>query len=317
MKRTFTAPFRAIVVAAAMALALPAFGAESVTVSATDFTQALGRARGGQTIVLAPGNYGTVVFPRREFQPALKVDARAATFTGVVLQNVSGVEIEGGTVVGPGGRSYGISIRNARDVRIANMRITGAHRGIVVNQGEGITLFGNTLTGLISDGINIAYSRGVRIENNSCSDFNPTPAVYDSSGARLRDGDHPDCIQAWSRPQFAPTSELVIVNNTADGNMQGVFLGNHIRQGVNDGGFDAVIVRGNRVRVSVPNGIFVSSARNSEVTDNVVSTIPGSRLPNRPEREVRAKLLAEGPQIRVCGNRVESLPKNPGQEPCR
>lgn len=298
-------------------LALPGKSQKIDPVTPANLERALEQAGGGAKIVLTPGDYGAVAFPARNFRPALQIDARAARFTGITLAKVSGVAIKGGTLRGPGGRSYGISISEARNIRISDMRIGGAHRGIVVNQSENVTLIGNKLTGLISDGINVAYSKRIRVERNSCADFRPTPAIYDATGKRLRDGDHADCIQAWSRPQFAPTSDLTIVGNEADGLMQGIFLGNHVRDGVDDGGFDRVVIRGNRVRVGMPNGILVSNARGGEVTDNVVRTTPGAVLPNRPGWAVRAKLLVKDSTVRVCGNSVESLPGSPGTEPCR
>ncbi len=308
---------RAAALFAAASLPPAARAEEAASVMPANLLQALGRAQGGQTIKLAAEDYGVVVFPRRTFEPPLVIDASAARFSGLVLANVSGVRITGGTVTGPGGRSYGVSIRNARAIEIAQMRITGAHRGVVVDRAQDVALVGNMLEGLISDGINIAYSYGVRVERNECRDFNPTPAVYDALGKRLRDGDHADCIQAWSRPQFPPTSDLTIINNTADGNMQGIFLGNHSRNGVGRRRLrSGCRERQQDPRIDAQWHLPHGSAQ-CEVVGNVVSTVPGARLPNRPERAVQAKLMVEGSQIRMCGNRVEGLPKNPGQEPCR
>ncbi|WP_377845467.1 NosD domain-containing protein [Bosea sp. UC22_33] len=290
--------------------------AERLATPAT-LSSMLKAASGGETIVLAPGDYGAMQFPQKAYSPAIRIQAQQANFTGLILASLSGVTIDGGTIVGPGGRSYGVSIREARNIRIANMTISGAHRGIVVNQGEDVALVGNRLTELISDGINVAYSRRVRIERNSCRDFRPTPAVYDAAGNRLKDGDHADCIQAWSRPAFPPTSDLTIIDNEADGLMQGIFLGNHVRDGIDDGGFDRVVIRGNRVRVGVPNGITVSGLRQGEVIDNVVDTTPGATLPKPPHRPVRAKLMVLGTDVVQCGNRVVDMPNLPGQTPCQ
>lgn len=290
-------------------------GAQSLSVK---LERQLAAARPGETIRLAKGDYGTVRFPQRTFRPALTVDARAARFSGLVLHKLQGIRIVGGTISGPRGRSYGVNIRFASDVRMEGMTVTNAHRGIVVQDSADIALVRNTLTDLISDGINVALSRRVLIDGNSCRDFSPTPAVYAPDGTLIRDGDHPDCIQAWSRPTAPPTSDLAIVNNVAEGRMQGIFLGNHVRAGVDDGGFDRVVIRNNRVVVGFGNGVRGDALRDSIVTDNQVLTMAGAVL--RPgtakQRAVRANLLVTGERIVVCNNTVPAVPDGPGTVAC-
>ena len=273
-------------------------------------------AKGGATLHLTAGDYGRLIFPRRDFSPSLRLDAEQARFSGIDLTDVSGVEIKGGSVVGTGGRSYGIHIRRARDVRVEGMSISAAHRGIVVGASTRISIVGNTLTGLLSDGVDIALSSWVRVERNTCRNFNPTPALYDAQGRRLKDGDHPDCIQAWSRPHALPTSDLTIVDNDIEGRMQGIFLGNHLRRGVDDGGFDRIVIRDNRVRVGVPNGIVLDSARDCVVANNTVQSLPLATVPGRPSLAVKANLRVSGERNLVCGNRVPDVPDTTASKPC-
>ncbi|MET0270545.1 MAG: right-handed parallel beta-helix repeat-containing protein, partial [Sphingomonas sp.] len=249
----------------------------------------------------------------------LRIDASAARIGGIVLGDVKGVEISGGTVSSIRERlRYGVNITDSQDVRMTGMTITQAYRGVVINRSERIALVDNRLTGLTSDGIDIGLSRHVLIERNSCRDFSPTFATFDTNGKRVRDGDHPDCIQAWSRPSAPPTSDLTIIGNTAEGAMQGIFLGNHTRKGVNDGGFDRVVVRDNRVTVSMPNGIALFAVRGGEIRDNVVRTVPGAVLPNKRNVAVKAALRTAGnTDVTMCGNVVPSLPRSPGTERCR
>ena len=142
---------------------------------------------------------GVLTIRRKTFDPSITIDAGATTLTGIVLDQADGVTIKGGTIIGPGGRSYGVSIRSSANIRIADMQITGAHRGVVVNESRNIALTGLNLVGLISDGINIALSRKVLVEGNRCRNFRPNIATYDANGKRIRDGDHPDCIQAGEK----------------------------------------------------------------------------------------------------------------------
>lgn len=276
----------------------------------------LDAAKGGETIRLAPGDYGVVTFPRRVYSPAITLDAGAASFAGLVLMNTGGVTVRGGRIDGPGGRSYGISIRGADGVRIENMRISGAHRGVVVNESQNVALVGNELTGLISDGINIALSRKVLVQRNTCHDFSPNLAVFDANGKKLRDGDHPDCIQAWSRPSRPPVSDVQVLDNVMEGRMQGIFFGNHVRDGIDDGGFDRVTIRGNRLKVNML-GITLGNARDSVVEDNSVEQFPGPVFATRPNFRMKPGVRIVGGNATGCGNTVRTGGPNMGKGRCR
>ncbi|WP_171003921.1 NosD domain-containing protein [Sphingopyxis sp. L1A2A] len=285
-----------------------------------DVDREIASARGGETIALPVDMTGVLTIRRKTFSPAITIDAKAATLSGIVLDQVDGVVIKGGTIIGPGGRSYGVSIRSSANIRIADMQITGAHRGVVVNESHDIALTGLNLVGLISDGINIALSRKVLVERNRCRDFRPNIATFDATGKRIRDGDHPDCIQAWSRPAAPPVSDISVIGNDMDGAMQGIFFGNHVRGGVDDGGFDRILIKDNFVRVSYPHAIALFDVRGATITGNRISTVPGAMLPNRPHRPVVARMNLRGSGIEACGNSVQRVgrePQNPGTSRCR
>lgn len=275
-------------------------------------------ARDGAVIKLERKDYGVVTVPSASHASPVQIDARGARFGGLVLRGVSGLSIAGGTIVGPGGRSYGISISGSDNIKISSMTITGAHRGIVINKSHDVSLLSNTLTGLLSDGIDIALSHKILVRGNNCTKFSPTMDSYDGTGKLLKGGgDHPDCIQAWSRPEAPPTSDLTIEKNRIEGQMQGIFLGNHVRDGVDDGGFDRVIIRDNVIKVSMYHGIAVGNARDTTVTGNIVSTLPGGLNPKHPEQPVRAWIRVIGGNAVACGNIVTDYPLIPEARPCR
>ena len=273
----------------------------------TAIERKIANARGGDNIILPADVAGVIEIRGGVYQPAIIIDASAATLTGIVINKADGIIIKGGSIVGPGGRSYGVSIRSSRNVRVENMLITGAHRGVVVNESQDIALVGLNLTGLISDGINVALSQRVLVERNRCRSFRPNIATYDESGKRIKDGDHPDCIQAWSRPTAVPTADIRIIGNDIEGAMQGIFLGNHIRNGVDDGGFDRVTIRDNRIQVSYPNALVLSNVRGANVTKNVITTVAGATLPNRPNRAVQATMRLSGSDINACSNSIAQV----------
>lgn len=112
-------------------------------------------------------------------------------------------------------------------------------------------------------------------------------------------GAHPDAIQGWSRPTSAPAADIVIEDNLIEGECQGIGLFNHVRAGVDDGGFDRVAIRRNRIFVGRPMGIAVLDARGLDLADNWISTLEGA------ERQARIR-VDRCADVRRVGNRVEA-----------
>lgn len=267
-------------------------------------------ARAGSTVKLS-GDQGVLTLKGKTWSPAITVDASNATFTGIVLTNVQGVHFKGGTVIGPGGKSYGIRVLQSRDVGVLGMVITGAHRGVVIDRSQDVVVKNTELTGLQSDGIDIASSQRVTIDGNSCSKFNPTLATFDAAGVKT-DGDHPDCIQGWSRAPSPPTSDVTVTNNRADGTMQGIFF----RSTGDNGGFDRIVIRDNILRTGFSNAIYVEGARNATVRGNRISTLPGA-VQIRTRSPVKANLVIRDTTGDTCGNQVTDIPLAPGTGACR
>lgn len=287
------------------------------TTAGTRLLNDLARARGGETLSLAPGNYGTIKVVDREFKPAVRIVANGARFSSIVLTNVTGLSIEGGTVAASGEKSIGINVKNGRDLSFQRMTVTGAHRGIAIGRSNGVLLNDMNLTGLGSDGIDLALSRRITLRGIRCSNFSPTHSVYDAAGKLIKVGDHPDCIQAWSRPAMPPVADVLVENSQIEGDMQGIFFGNHIRDGVDDGGFDRIRIRNNNIRVNRYNAIVILDGRNSEITNNRVSTLPGGINTLRPNAVIRAGIRVKGGNDNIfCANTVLDFPNGPGTLAC-
>ncbi|MEO6092976.1 MAG: right-handed parallel beta-helix repeat-containing protein [Novosphingobium sp.] len=292
-----------------MALALvlaTAAGCDGLAAPATrradpnNLDRVLAAASGGETIVLAPGQYGEVDFPRKVFRQPVSIDASQAQFTALIIRGVDGVAINGGAVVGDRMQTFAVLVDSSRHISFARMRLAGSRVGISVVRSQDVSIENNQFDGLRSDGVNVAGSQRVRIVGNACRNFNPIPASYDPGGKLLRDGDHPDCIQGWSIVGRPPTSDVTIIGNHAEGYMQGIFFGNP-----GQGGYDRMIVRNNVLNLSAFNGIAIVDARDSEVSNNVVRTIPGARMLNAPFRPVNTWIRVTGERTRVCGNQVD------------
>ena len=290
--------------------------APSATISATEIVAA---ARAGQTVVLPAGNLGQLVIRNRNFSPALRIDASAATLTGIEITASSGITIDRGRVTAPGGTSIGVNIERSQRIQISNMTITTAHRGIYFNNSQDINILNNVLDREISDGIDISQSQRVLVQNNVCSNFTPRMPQWDAAGTQiLVDGDHPDCIQAWARPRFPVTSDVRILNNRATGMMQGVFFVNPTEEGVPDAGFQRIQIAHNTIVSAVGNGIMLVGGRDSDVSNNNVSTVPGAKY-NRPPHfyPVTSIIRISGDvNVTACGNFVANVRTWPGDRAC-
>lgn len=181
------------------------------------------------------------------------------------------------TVIGrryEGASGYGVSFIRCRNVRVLGCAFEGFDRGVVLSWCDGFTVAGSGFRALKIDGVNVAQSwRGVVADN----DFtNP-----DTGEA------HPDAVQLWSRPTMRlrdkslvpapPTSDIVIARNRVQGMLtQGVTAFNHIRNGVDDGGFDRIAIVGNDIAVGMPQALALYSGRDCIVADNRVTTLEGA-----------------------------------------
>jgi len=247
---------------AALALLASALNATPQTVNAV-----IAKAPSGATINLAPGTYGVIDIRGRNWPRPITLNMGKAQIRSVWIRSSSGISIVGGTYSGSVGKAmegYGIWIRQSSHVTITEPVLTDSVRGIVLDRAEDIAITKAQLLRMQVDGINVGSSRRVRISDSVCSDFRT-------------DDRHPDCMQLWSSPKYGVTQDVELLNNVSEGNMQGFTGFNHVRNGVDDGGFDRIKIVGNRVFGTYPHGVSISDCRDCTITDNITRTAPGAR----------------------------------------
>lgn len=320
---------KTLVIALALPMVLGCSNAKSALKQANPATAkvVIASARSGDTIRLARGDYYGITVKDRTFAPALTIEAGDARLTDARLDNIDGLVIQGGTYlplrrdrqgggeafgealrmnnvrnvkvrgatfVGPGspsataqtefGEGQGLRVIGGQNIEVVESRFEGFKRGLGLRLVDGFRVAGNTFLDMRSDGLNAALSRNGLIEANNCA------------GTRIRDTEHPDCIQLWSAPNTKPTADIVIRRNRIEGSTQGIGLYNHVRGGVDDGGFDRIVIEDNEIKVSRANAIMLVSGRESVVRNNKVSTAPGARF--------QASIRVTGGTVRQCGNIV-------------
>ncbi len=285
----------AAMIVAMMALeAMATPGAAEAVVTPTTFADALMAAKAGDTLRLAPGSYDRVSVRDRHWSPPVTIAAAAARLSSIRLDNVSGVTWRGGDFEGGDTIPDGIKVEQGDHIVVdgaAFHHYTSV--GIILGRVTDARLSNNVFTDSGSDGIDIALSQRVVADHNRCTDFHPTP------------GAHPDCIQLWSKPNFAPVADIDITNNVAIGEMQGFTAF--------DGPYDRITFEHNFARVATYHGITVTDCRHCLVRHNRVESMANAGHP-----EVRAWVkVVGGEDVINCDNRAKDFPDLPGRKRCR
>lgn len=118
------------------------------------------------------------------------------------------------------GYGYGLNVRGCSDITISNNEVYDFTRAMVFMESSGLTVTGNDIHSVRSDGLNFVEVTDVLIEGNYIHDF---------SGA-LDSTDHRDMIQFWTNGTDSPSTDIVIQGNHLDvGNgvwTQSIFMRN-------------------------------------------------------------------------------------------
>ncbi len=276
-----------------------------------ELAAAIASAQPGAHLVLARGEFGPLNISNRSFSPAITIDASAATIDGIVIRSSRGIAITGGTVKTDRAQTLVVLVDFSKEITLSGMRVSGGRIGMSISRSQDVKVQKNDFDGVRSDGVNVAMSQRVLVEDNLCHNFDPIMPTYDAKGKIIQDGDHPDCVQGWSNPKYPPTADVTIVGNKGLGYMQGVFFGNG-----GQGGYDRLIVRDNEFMLSLWNGIVLVEARDSVVSGNKVSTIAGAKMISYPFRPIITWIKVTGERNRICGNIVEQPRFSDGKPGC-
>jgi len=280
--------------------------------TATELYTALTNAQPGDTIQLAPGNYGDISLNGFAFSQTVTVVAANAqeppVFDNLVVQYCDHLRFEGielRHVLDEGEPDWvgGVRIEHSQNIELVNSEIAGSEDGNFANDGQGISVLGseyitlsgnefhdlklaigvgrsehilisaNTFSDLRSDGVVLGAASHVVVEDNTFRDFHPA------------EGDHPDMIQAFNNGATQDMVGIVIRNNLLDQGdgapVQGIFI-----QGRPPGqeatfphDMTGIVIEDNTVNLGSVQGIWVSDATNVTIENNIVTEVPGNLVP--------------------------------------
>ena len=266
--------------------------------NAAQFHAAVRAARGGDTILMAPGSYGNLFISNRNPEGLVTIRSADPDNDAVIQQlritrsrNFLIEDVDIANPIAPGGvRADAVQVNGARDISFVGIDMHGSLNGTPWDDARGMAIMGSSRIAVLDsrftelraavtisrssdvivagnkvwnarEGFNVAEGDDVLIERNLLRDFNPNLAT----------GEHPDFIQVFSTG-VGPTTDLVIRNNVmlqGDSTpIQGIFIrSERIREGVRHSN---ITIENNLYEGTSRHGISVSDAANVTVSGNTV-----------------------------------------------
>src|SRR6185369_2824277 len=223
--------------------------------SQTQLDAALSTATGGETLVLAKGNYSLALSSKTFTTPVTITSAdpsNPAHFSCIKLTSVTGMTFKSldigrgltssesteaaamAKVTGGGNITFdsnhihgsldgnalndgiGLMIKSVNGVTVSNNEFEQLGRGAQLFGLTNLNVINNNLHDIRSDGLDLSAVKGVLLDGNLFANFQPNST------------DHPDAIQFQTINTTSPSSNIVIRNNvvqTGSGTgMQGIFM---------------------------------------------------------------------------------------------
>ena len=168
----------------------------------------------------------------------------------------------------------GIRITDSNSVLVEDSSFTQLRKGIILDTVSDVSISGNHLHDLRSDGINLVDAVSVSIAGNLMENFHPLHN-YDN----IAFADHGDFIQWWAGDGGLGIQDLTIRDNAllqGSGSwVQGIFGRSG---GANPDGspseFSDIRIENNLINASHTNGIFVGDAKNVDIVGNTLLPAP-------------------------------------------
>ncbi len=278
--------------------------------SAAELSAALDRATGGETIVLADGDYGRLALRDRAFAETVTLTAATplgARFEELDLDGVANLTIEGAffdhTFAGEKifaarfeiESSTGITIRDSLfdgDDRVqpgSSADGYGTGRGLAIRDSQHVTVEGSEIRGFWK-GVGIGNSEHVTLRGNELHDMrtdglNSTRSAHvtieDNHFHSMRvseaSGDHPDFIQIYSTDEGRIPHDFIIRGNRIEigtGDTAHAIFFHHGPSAIEAFGEDVwfrdIEISDNVIVNRQPHGIFLNRTDGAVITNNTL-----------------------------------------------
>ena len=203
------------------------------------------------------GTYGTLEEDTRERQVIQIIGGSDISINGVKVLGVPLTKgVTGAWLTGDRG---GVQARGGTRITVSNSEFWRFRAGVTFYEVTDSLAHGNKFRESSSDGLNIVGSHRIVASENDCRWYVRANGV------------HPDCIQGWSLRAGPVMTNIWLVNNNAEGNMQANLFGN-----IGGGSVDGFYAYGNRAWVTFSHTISCSGCTNSRVQYNILASHPGT-----------------------------------------
>ena len=286
--------------------------------NATQFNSAIKNATGGDTIVMAAGNYGNITISGRSFASPVtivsasstsqahmdrlaidgvtnlvvkRVDIGSAPISGEVARYVAQVthsrnitldtvHIHGKIDGNPTNDRSGLAVRWSDTVKVINSDFEDLLRGAWAQRSKNVQFIGNSFEHIRMDGLAASAVNNILIDGNKFTNFHRLSV------------DHSDAIQFWSTGETTASKDIVIRNNQVlQGSgtaMQGIFM----RDETGKLPYERVTIENNLVYESgYANGITVMGGKSIAMKGNTVISRTGD---TGPATKIRLENIAGG-----------------------
>lgn len=313
----------------------------TVVSSADGLIAALANAVPGDTIALAPGDYGDVVLDGYNFSANVTITSQQpnspATFDTLFVKNSSYITFDNIAVhhvisEGEPDWSSAFRIDKSDHIAVVNSEVSGSADGNHVNDGQGLLFLdssnilvdGNRFHDL-KTGLSVGRSEFIEVKNNSFFDIRSDGADFANVRHVIVDsntftnfhpafelGDHPDMIQLWNDGAYGDMHDIIINDNElmqgSGGNVQGIFIQGALTKpdGPSPPLLHDLIISGNTIDLGAAQGIWLSDVDAALVTGNTLTQIDGgSSVPSiRTDHTSNTKVeLNTAPHIDDIGSK--------------
>ncbi|NOD49760.1 MULTISPECIES: right-handed parallel beta-helix repeat-containing protein [unclassified Ruegeria] len=321
--------------------------------SAAELNQALSQATGGETILLAAGDYGTLNLDGKsgfninyasnvtiksadpnapatisemtldgasnitfenitfdytfngestsykpfEIKNSANITIKDSIFDGDLAQGVSAIDDGYGT-------GKALAVRDSTGIVIDNNEFYDWWKGLSVGASTNVTVSGNDVHSLRSDGMSFGGNQNLLIENNYLHDFRASP----------NSGDHRDMIQ-FSKG-LGPSDSVIIRDNVFDmgtgTHAQTIFMGNG-KTDPNDPAmfYTNILIEDNIIYNAHTHGITVTGAKDLTISHNTILAVDravtgGITIP-------KINVTSTSQNVTIDGNVVSGVAGHNGQ----
>jgi hypothetical protein len=257
---------------------------------------ALTSARGGDTIVLAAGNYGQGYITNRDYGSTVTIKSATLhkahfdylqvngssnlrfegldvghTLTGTENQNTHyarvtnsdyikmvGIAFHGSLDNNPANDGIGLNVTGSNHFQLMGSSFRELYRGAFLQQDSDVTVASNSFQMIRTDGLDFGAVNGAVVDKNTFTNFHPAA------------GDHADAIQFWLTSQPYGSSNITLTNNVimqgSGTGLQGIFMSDPMSYG-----YKNVLIQNNLVYGNDQyHGIYLNGVHGAQVIGNTM-----------------------------------------------